>query len=85
MNVHGSFIPKSLRVETTQVSIDGWKDKQNIIFIYIWDLYMIAYMISYVNIYLHAMEYYSAIKKEGESDSTAWMNLEVILSKRDKS
>ena len=53
-------------METTQASTDGWKDKENIIYIHIC-------------IYTHIMQYYSAMrKKEILPFATTWLGLEDI-------
>ena len=42
------YIHYSQKVEATQMSIDGWMDKYDVVY--------------------HTMEYYSALKKEGNSN-----------------
>ena len=56
-------------METTQVYIDEWIDKQNVVY-----LYLCLYL------HTHTEEYYSALKtKEISTHATTWMNLESMI------
>ena len=60
-HVYSSTIHNSQSVERAQMSIDGWMDKEDVVYIYI---------------YTHTMEYYLAIKKnEILPFATTWMEL----------
>ena len=56
--------------EATQVPINRWMDKEDVVYIYI---------------YIYTMEYYSAIKKEWNlAFCNIWMDLEGIIAKWNK-
>ena len=53
-------------METTQVPINRWMDKENYIYIYIY-MYIFLYIIYIIYIYIYIMMgYHSAIKKKNE-------------------
>ena len=63
--VHCSIIYSSQDMETTEVSINGWMDKVEVVYIYIiYNLYIYMYIPIYVYMY-HILYYikYSAIIK----------------------
>ena len=71
-HVHSSIVYNSQDMETTQVSTDGWMDKEVVrereIYIYLIPLYIIFYIILYI------MDYYSIIKKM--RNPTIWDNMD---------
>jgi hypothetical protein len=60
-------IDNSQTVELSQVPINQWRDKENVISLYIY-------------MYIYTMECYSAIKKNDVmSSAEKWMELETIM------
>ena len=57
-NVHSIIIYKSQYMEATQVPQNGWMDKEDMVFVCVYIIYIYAY------IHTYTMEYYSVTKNE---------------------
>ena len=72
-NVYSSTINNSQIMETAQMSIDWWMDKEDVVCTYMWG----------VCVCVCVMEYYSATKKNEVSPfATTWMELECIMLRK---